>query len=66
MVQTRQDLRLALESREAVGILGDIRRQDLERDLATELLIVGPPDFPHPAGAEGSADPILGEGLADH
>ncbi len=66
VVETRQHLRLALESREAVGILGDIRRQHLERDLAAELLVLGAPDLAHPAGAELAGDAVVREGRADH
>jgi len=50
MVQRRKHPRFALETREAIGVGGERLRQDLDRDLATELRIVCAIDLAHAAG----------------
>ena len=52
MIQRRQHARLTLEAREAFRIGREQPRQDLDRDLATELLIMGAIDLAHAASAE--------------
>ena len=52
MIQRRQHARFALEAREAFWIAREQPRQDLDRDLATELLIMGAIDLAHAASAE--------------
>src|SRR5262249_7902675 len=51
MVQRSEDTCFALEPRGALGIGGAGLRQDLDRDIATELRIAGPIDLAHAAGA---------------
>ena len=41
VVEGRGRPRLALEARERVRVLGQLRRQELERDVATELRVLG-------------------------
>ena len=46
------DLRLPLESREAIGIVGERLGQDLDRDVALQLRIARAIDLAHAARAE--------------
>jgi hypothetical protein len=52
MVQRGEDLRLALEAREAVGVVRKGRGQDLQRDVAMELGVAGMVHLTHATGAE--------------
>ena len=52
VVQRGEQLRLALEAGEAVGVGGKGRRQQLERHLAAELRVGGAVHLAHPAGAD--------------
>ena len=52
MVERREDLRLTLEARHAVGIGGKRLRQHLQRDLADQDRIGGPVHLPHAASTE--------------
>ena len=52
MIQRRQHARFALEAREALRIGREDVRQDFDRDVATELLIMGAIDLAHAANAE--------------
>ena len=52
MIQRRQHPRFALEAREAFRIAREEPWQDLDRDLATELLVMGAIDLAHAASAE--------------
>jgi hypothetical protein len=45
MVQRRQELRFALEPREAVRIVCDEIGQNLERDVTTEFRVAGSVDL---------------------
>ena len=56
MVQRRQHLGFALEARQALGIGGERRRQDLDRHLALEPRVGGAIDLAHTAGAERRDD----------
>ena len=62
MVQRREDLRFALEPRQALGIVRERVGQDLDRDVAIELRVAGPIDLAHAAGAEGGEDLVTGRG----
>ena len=48
VVQRRQDLRFPLESREAIGIVGERLRQDFHYDVAIERRIARPDTSPMP------------------
>ena len=52
MIQRGEDFRFALETREPIGISGERRRQNLDRNLAFQLGIGGPIHLPHPAFAD--------------
>src|SRR5437762_6014087 len=56
MVQRGGGAGLLFEAREAVAIVGDPGRQDLDRDLASELRVPGLPDLSHASGAERRED----------
>ena len=66
MVEGGDRLDLALEAGEAVGILGERRRQGLQRDLAVQTLVLGKVDDPHAALTELGEDPIMPDRAADH
>ena len=61
MVERREHLRLALESREAFAIAGERVGQDLDRDLASELGVARAIHLAHPAGAERRNDLVRTE-----
>ncbi|GEM_PF-3725173 len=52
MIQRREDLRLALESRQTSGISSEGRRHDLDGDLAIQFGITRAVDLSHSARAE--------------
>ena len=52
MIQRREQARLALEAREPLGIGGERRRQDLDRDVAAEPGVARAVDLAHAARAE--------------
>ena len=54
MIERRQRLRLALESRQPLRVAGKRRRQRLQRDVAAQLRVARPIDLAHAAGAEWS------------
>ncbi len=56
VLELREDLRLALESCEAVRVGGERLGKDLDRDLALQLRVGRPIDDPHPALAERGGD----------
>ena len=67
MVERGKQLRLAREARQAVGIGGDGRRQQLERDVALQPSIARAVDLAHAAAAQRRddlvrADPGAGRG----
>ena len=56
MVQRREHLRLALEARHALGVVGERLGQDFDRDVAAELGVVRAVDLAHATRADGSED----------
>ena len=56
VLELGEDLRLALEAREAVGVRGERLGEDLDRDLALQLRVGRAVDDPHPALAERGGD----------
>jgi hypothetical protein len=52
MVQRGGGTRLLLEPREAVAVVRDGFRENLERDLASQPRVLRPIDLPHPSRAE--------------
>jgi hypothetical protein len=64
MIERGQDLRFALEAREAIGIVDERVRQDFDRDVAIERRIARPIDLPHAAGPKGGEDLVRTEARA--
>ena len=52
VVEGGEEVRLALEAAEALGVLRDLGRQHLDRDVAAEVRVGGAVDLAHAAGAE--------------
>ena len=53
MIQRRKDFGFALQAGEPIGVGGEQRRQDLDRDLAFQFRVDRTIDLAHPAGAKG-------------
>ena len=66
MVQGGSGLRLALETGEGLRIFGNFVGQELERDKAMQLDVLGFVDHAHAAAAEFLDDAVVRNGLADH
>jgi len=65
VVEGGEQLRLALEAGEALGILRQLGRHHLDRDLAAELRVGGAVHLAYASRAEGCGDSVVGEVLAD-
>ena len=48
MIERGEHLRFTTEAREAIGIVGNGRQQDLDRDLAIQLRVAGSVDLAIP------------------
>ena len=66
MVERRQQARLAREAGAALGVGREVRRQDLDRDVAPELAVAGAIHLAHAAGAERRDGCVGPELTADH
>ena len=66
VVERRGGARLALEALERGRVLRHLRGQELQRDVAAELRVLGLVDDAHAAAAELRSDPVVRDGLADH
>ena len=69
MIQRGGRARLGLEPAQALGIVGDVRRQDLDGDVAPEPAVVRAVHLTHPARAEGGTEhvrPEAGAGAGRH
>ncbi len=56
MVERREDLRFALETRHALGVCGESFRQDLDCHVAPQPRVPGAVHLPHSAGADRRHD----------
>ena len=65
MVEGRENLRFALEADQTVRVLGEERREDLDRNVAIELAVARAVDVAHPATAKEVHDRIRAELPAD-
>ena len=64
-VRERSDrVRFALEAGQPIGVGGECRRQDLDRDLPPQLRVARAIHFAHPAGAERVQDLVPAESRA--
>ena len=61
MVQRGDGTGLALEPTAALRIGGQRMRENLQRDFAPQLPIVGEEDLAHAAGTDGADDPVVAE-----
>ena len=59
MIERRDRARLALEPVAHLGVVGEMRREDLHRDVAPEPRVLRPVDLAHAAGTE-RADDLVG------
>ena len=66
VIQSGQDLGLAVKTRDAIPIPGKGLRQDLDGHLTVEFGIGGAIDLTHAALAELRRNLIVGDGLVDH
>src|SRR4030095_8348459 len=64
MVQRGQGLGLALKPRNPLGVAGERRGQDLDRDGAIQLRVPRAVDFTHAAGSERRQDFVRAEACA--
>ena len=65
MIQRRQQLGLALEARQPLGIAGENVRQELEGDLAIQGGVVSQENLAHPSLPQVFDDSVVRNGLAD-
>ncbi len=65
VVERGEHVRLARESRQPLGIGREFRREDLDRNVAAELLITGAIHLPHPARSQPARDRIGPDRLSD-
>ena len=65
VVEGGQDLGLALEPGEPIGIGGEGLGEELERDLAAQGRVGGAVDLTHAPGPEGRGDLVVRQGLSD-
>ena len=63
MGERRGRLRLALEPPKALGVLGELRRQHLDRDVAAEAGVARPVHLAHAARADRGDDLIGAEAI---
>ena len=56
MIQRGEDLGLARETRQAIGVVRERLRQDLDRDIAVQLGVARPEHLPHAALADRRGD----------
>ena len=61
MVECGRSPSLLLESAQAIGVVGHLGRQHLDRDLAIEALVVGAVDLAHAAGTQWRDDLVRAE-----
>jgi uncharacterized protein len=64
MIERREHLRLALESRHAFGVARECFGQDFQRHIAPELGIARAVDLAHPAGANRGKNLVWPEAIA--
>lgn len=65
VIQDRERLGFPLEPRQALGVRGKRVWQTLDRDLAVERRVGGPPDLPHAAFTERRGDFVNAETSAE-
>ena len=66
MAESRGRARLTPKALQRCWIPHHIRRQEFERNEATEFCVLGLIDYAHPAAAQLLDDTVMRNGLADH
>ena len=66
MVESGGGVRLALETGQSLGVLGDVIGKKLQGDKAVQGYVLGLVDHTHPAAAQLLDDAVVRDGLADH
>ena len=66
MVERRRDARLAQEALAEAAVLGELRRDHLQRHLPPQPSFLGTVNRAHPAPADERLDEIAGELAPDH
>ena len=66
MMELGEELRFALEPRQALFVLGEFSRKDFDRDLALQPGVGRAVDLPHAAFAQLGGDLVGAEALSDH
>ena len=64
MIQRRERLRLACESRQALRIAREQLRKNLDRDIAVQARIAGAIHLPHSTGADVTGDLVRPDTIA--
>ncbi len=65
MIERREDLRLALEARQAIGIECERLGQDFQRDVAIEPAVARAIPLAHPARADEGSDFVRADARPD-
>jgi hypothetical protein len=66
VIQCGEDARLAREPSPVLGVAGEFRRQDFERDLTVERRVVRAKDLAHAASAQLGEDLVRTYRFSDH
>ena len=64
VIERGEESRLAFEACHAIGVQRELRRQDLQRDVAIERRVASAIYLAHPPGAEGREDLVGSEARA--
>jgi hypothetical protein len=66
MIERRGGARLPLETLDRGGVIREPRREELERDVASQASVLRPIDNAHSAAAEFVEDPVMRDDGPDH
>ena len=66
MIEVGQHPRFALESLDALRVIGEAVGQNLQRDRSAEDRVLGAVDLTHTPSAEQGYDAVLSESRSDH
>ena len=66
VVESRSGPGLSLKALQGRRALGQLLRQELQSDLATEVQVLGCIDHTHSPATEAVDDTVVGDGFADH
>ena len=66
MIQRRGGPRLTLEPLQRLPVVGEIFRKKLQRNMASQPLVLGAINHPHATLADGFHNAIMGDSLSEH